>query len=75
MLLVVAGRSFAYGWRFGDFPMPDAYLVATLVLAFTLNVYQTLVGSYLSRRGRHFFRQWAVVQPDPANDTGVASER
>lgn len=56
-LLVVAGSYLAYYLRFNDWTMLDYYLVASMVIGLVAVGCQVLVGSYLSWRGRHFFRQ------------------
>ncbi|AEC21731.1 putative carbamoyl phosphate synthase large subunit [Pusillimonas sp. T7-7] len=60
-LLVVAGSYLAHYFRFGDWNMLDFYLVATFIIGFTVVACQVMVGSYLSWRGRYFFRQLGRV--------------
>jgi len=57
LLLIVASGYVAYYLRFGDWFMVDYYLLATLVIALVVVGCQVMMGSYLSWRGRHFFRQ------------------
>jgi len=57
LLLIVAGGYLSHYWRFGNWLMSAYYMVATLVIALVAVACQVLIGSYLSWRGRHFFRQ------------------
>lgn len=61
LLLIVLAGYLAYFVRFGGWRMPNEYLLATLVVALVVVTCQVLVGSYLSWRGRHFFRQLGRV--------------
>src|SRR3546814_9389304 len=56
-LLIVAGSYIAHYLRFGDWGMLDFYLVATFVIGLVVVGCQVMMGSYLSWRGRYFFRQ------------------
>jgi len=60
-LLIVAGSYIAHFLRFGDLHMTDYYLVATFIIALIVVMCQVMVGSYLSWRGRYFFRQLGRV--------------
>ncbi|WP_237173399.1 undecaprenyl-phosphate glucose phosphotransferase [Paracandidimonas lactea] len=60
-LLIVAGSYIAHFLRFGDLYMTDYYLVATFIIALIVVMCQVMVGSYLSWRGRFFFRQLGRV--------------
>ncbi|RTZ43157.1 undecaprenyl-phosphate glucose phosphotransferase [Candidimonas sp. SYP-B2681] len=59
LLLIISGSYIAHFLRFGDWYMLDHYLVATLVIALMVAICQVMLGTYLSWRGRHFFRQLA----------------
>jgi len=60
-LLIVAGSYIAHYLRFGDWQMIDFYLVATFIIGLIVVGCQVMVGSYLSWRGRYFFRQLGRV--------------
>jgi len=60
-LLIVLASYLSHFLRFGDWVMLDYYMVATLVVALVVVACQVLLGSYLSWRGRHFFRQLGRV--------------
>lgn len=55
--LIVSGSYIAHWLRFGDWFMLDHYLVATMVIAIVLVVCQTMLGTYLSWRGRDLWGQ------------------
>ena len=56
-VLIVAGSYVAHWLRFGNWLMLDHYLVATMVIAVVLVACQTMLGTYLSWRGRHLWLQ------------------
>lgn len=60
-ILIVAGSYIAHFLRFGDWFMLDHYQAATFIIALTVVLCQVMMGTYLSWRGRHFFRQLARV--------------
>lgn len=60
-LLIVAGSYIAHYLRFGDWQMLDYYLVATFIIGMIVVGCQVMLGSYLSWRGRYFFKQLGRV--------------
>lgn len=60
-LLVVAGSFGAHFLRFDSFQMPEYYLVATVVLALLVVLFQVFMGCYLSWRGRPLLLQLGRV--------------
>lgn len=57
LLLIISGSYIAHFLRFGDWNMLEHYLAATFVIALMVVMCQLMLGTYLSWRGRYFFRQ------------------
>src|SRR5690554_2880974 len=60
-ILIVAGSYIAHYLRFGNLNMLDFYLVGTFIIGFIVVGCQVMLGSYLSWRGRYFFKQLGRV--------------
>lgn len=60
-ILIVTGSYIAHYLRFGDLHMLDFYLVGTFIIGLIVVGCQVMLGSYLSWRGRYFFKQLGRV--------------
>lgn len=60
-ILIVTGSYIAHYLRFGNLQMLDFYLVGTFIIGLIVVGCQVMLGSYLSWRGRYFFKQLGRV--------------